>query len=138
VAEGVDVGDEDRHRRPVGGDAGTPEHEAVAGIEEGRDLPERGAQVDVLAPGVRQHRAQHREAQRREQCHQAGGRPGAEHQQRGADRLRHGGGFQEHAGADGDAHHEGGGVRECQVAARLKFAVWHPRYRTIRQGAARS
>ena len=104
---------EDRDR------SGSGDDEAHPSEEKRRQLAVGLAKVDVLAAGVRQHRAELRIAQRAGEREQAGGDPGRQHEQRRAGILRHDRRLDEDAGADHRADDQRRRIRERQAANEL-------------------
>jgi hypothetical protein len=98
---------------------GSGHDEAHPSEEKRRQLAVRPAQVDVLAAGVRQHRAELRVGQRACEREEAGGHPCRQHEQRRSRVLGHDGRFEEDAGADHRADDQSRRVRERQTADEL-------------------
>src|SRR5262249_3368736 len=90
----------------------------------------RGPEVDILAAGLRQQRAELAVRQRARERQDAGRDPRAQDERRRARVLRHDPGLQEHAGADHRADDERDSVGEGQAANELALVGHVARYRS--------
>jgi hypothetical protein len=110
-----------RHRRER---AGVIDHQQVPAEHEGDDQPERLAQVDVAAAGLRPPRAEFGVAQRADQRDRAADRPRRQQLRRRSglprDRRRR----QEDAGSDHPADHDHRGVPGAEAAGVADGGRW--------------